>query len=263
MIRSLWTAATGMKAQEMNISVISNNLANVNTTGFKKSRVDFQDLLYQTMREAGTPVASDNEVPTGIQAGHGVRTVSTLKLFTQGDYKETGNDLDIAIEGKGFFKILMPDGTYSYTRDGAFKLDSDGNMVTSDGFYLADRIQVTDDSITGISIGIDGNVKGILSDQVAPVDLGQIKLQTFVNPAGLKSIGRNLYVETSASGQANEGNPGQGKFGTLQQRYLEMSNVKMVEEMVNMIVAQRAYEVNSKAIKTSDEMLGISANLKR
>ena len=263
MMRSLWTAATGMKAQDFNISVISNNLSNVNTSGFKKSRPDFQDLLYQTMREAGTPVAEGLEVPNGIQAGMGVRPVATQKIFTQGDFQQTENPLDLTIEGDGFFQILMPDGSNAYTRDGAFKMDSTGTVVTSDGFHLQPEIVVPQDSI-GISVGIDGTVTAKFANGEPDQELGQITLVRFVNPAGLKNTGRNLYTETAASGNPiGPGVAGQDGRGTIQQGYLEMSNVKVVDEMVNMIVAQRAYEANSKAITTSDSMLGIANSLKR
>jgi flagellar basal-body rod protein FlgG len=262
MMRSLWTAATGMKAQDFNISVISNNLSNVNTAGFKKSRPDFQDLLYQTLREAGTPVADGLEVPNGIQAGMGVRPVATQKIFSQGDFQQTENPLDLTIEGKGFFKVLMPDGSTAYTRDGAFKLDSTGTLVTSDGFHVQPEIVVPQDSI-GISVGIDGTVTAKFGNGQPDQNLGQINIVRFINPAGLKNTGRNLLVETEASGSPIEGIPGEDGRGTIQQGYLEMSNVKVVDEMVAMIVAQRAYEANSKAISTSDQMLAIANQLKR
>lgn len=250
-----------MQAQELNISNISNNLANVNTTGFKKMRVDFQDLIYQTLREAGTPVAQGLNVPSGIQAGHGVRPVATQKLFLQGDYQETGNELDMAIEGAGFFQILTPDGNIAYTRDGSFKRDANGTIVNSDGFILQPQINIPADAIA-VSIGIDGTVSAIIDGMEQ--EIGQITLSRFINPAGLKNAGRNLYQPTAASGPAiGPGAPGQDGRGTLQQRYLEMSNVKVAEEMVQMIVAQRAYEANSKAITTSDAMLSTANNLKR
>lgn len=263
MMRALWTSATGMKAQDFNISVVTNNLANVNTTGFKKSRADFQDLLYQTLREAGTPVAEGLEVPNGIQAGLGVRPVATQKIFSQGDFEQTENPFDLTIEGDGFFRILMPDGTIGYTRDGAFKVDSTGTLVNSDGFRLQPEI-VVPTGATAISVGIDGTVTAKMGNNEPDQDLGQITLVRFINPAGLKNSGRNIYLATAASGdEIGPGVPGQEGRGTIQQGYLEMSNVKVVEEMVAMIVAQRAYEANSKGIATADTMLGIANNLKR
>jgi flagellar basal-body rod protein FlgG len=250
-----------MNAQDLNISVISNNLANVNTTGFKKSRAEFQDLLYQTIREAGTPVVDGQNVPVGIQTGHGVRPVAIQKIFSQGDYQQTGNPLDLVIEGDGFFQIQRPDGTIGYTRDGAFKIDATGTIVNGDGFRLEPQITIPEGA-ENISVGIDGTVTAIVDGQTQ--QLGQITIVTFINPAGLKNIGRNLYTETVASGAPiGPGVPGLEGRGTIQQGYLEMSNVKVVDEMVAMIIAQRAYEVNSKAITTSDQMLGIASNLKR
>ena len=260
MIRALWTASTGMVAQQANLDVISNNLANVNTTGFKKTRNDFQDLMYQTMRQPGADSGADTQLPTGIQIGHGVRQVATQKLYGQGNFQSTGNDFDIAIEGDGFFQITMPDGTVAYSRDGSFKKDSQGRMVTSEGYPIEPPITVPENS-TGITISSDGIVTATVPDGTE--DLGQITIARFVNPAGLESLGRNLLKETAASGAAIIGNPGDDGAGTLVQKYLEMSNVQVVEEMVNMIVAQRAYEVNSKAIQTADDMLEKAANLKR
>jgi len=261
MIRALWTAASGMVAQQANIDVISNNLANVNTTGFKKSRTDFQDLMYQTIRQAGAATGPDTQLPTGIQMGHGVRQVATQKIYTQGSFQQTGNMLDVAIEGDGFFQINMPDGTMAYTRDGAFKKDSQGRLVTSEGYPMEPQIQVPDNA-TEITISSDGRVTAAVPNQ-NPVDLGTIEIVRFVNSSGLDSIGRNLLKETVASGSPVPSNPGEDGAGTLVQKYLEMSNVAVVEEMVNMIVAQRAYEVNSKAITTADSMLEQANNLKR
>lgn len=262
MMRSLYTAATGMNAQDINISVISNNLSNVNTTGFKKQRAEFQDLIYQTIREAGTPVAEGNQVPVAIQTGHGVRPVATQTIFTQGDYRQTDNPLDMIIEGDGFFQIQRPDGTIGYTRDGAFKLDATGTLVTSDGFYLEPQITAPEGTID-IQVGMDGTVTAVLGEDEIQ-EIGQINLVTFINPAGLKNTGRNLFSETVASGPpVGPGIPGLEGRGTIQQNYLEMSNVSVADEMVQMIVAQRAYEVNSKAIQTSDSMLGIATGLKR
>lgn len=262
MMRSLWTAASGMQAQQFNIDTISNNLANVNTTGFKKSRVDFQDLLYQTVRFAGTPITQGAQIPTGIEIGHGVRPVATQKMFTTGTFKQTDNPLDIAIEGDGFFQILMPDGMIAYTRDGAFKTDGEGRIVTSDGFTLEPEIIVPEDAVE-VTIGADGTVAVMLTGDSEPQNIGMIEVARFINPAGLSSFGRNLYQETAASGPAIIGTPGLDGFGVVAQGYLEMSNVQVVEEMVNMIISQRAYESNSKAIQASDEMLQTANNLRR
>ncbi len=262
MIRSLWTAASGMQAQTLNMDVISNNLANVSTTGFKRSRADFQDLLYATLRSAGSPSTADTEVPAGIQVGHGTRPAAVQKIFIQGDYQQTENELDLAIEGDGFFQILQPDGETAYTRCGAFKLDGEGRIVTSDGLVLQPEITVPADT-TSITIGIDGTVSVILAGETDPSEIGTLELARFVNPAGLNSIGRNLFLPTTASGDALVGQPGQEALGTLSQGYLEMSNVSVVDEMVNMISAQRAYELSSKAIRTADEMLQLASQLKR
>lgn len=261
MMRALWTAGTGMVAQQANIDVVSNNLANVNTTGYKKGRADFQDLIYQNLRQAGATTGPDTQVPVGNQIGLGVRHVATQKIYTEGTYQSTGNSLDIAIEGEGFFQITMADGTLSYTRDGTFKRDSTGRVVTSDGYPLEPQITIPENA-TDISISADGLVTATIPGQTAPQDLGQVQLARFINPAGLESVGRNLMKETAASGTPVVANPGTDGAGTLAQKYLEMSNVQVVEEMVNMIVAQRAYEMNSKAITTSDEMLSIAANLR-
>ncbi len=262
MMRSLWTAASGMVAQQANIDVISNNLANVSTTGFKKSRTDFQDLMYQNMRQAGSATGADTQLPTGIQIGHGVRQVATQKIYTQGSFQSTGNSLDMAIEGDGFFQITMPDGTFAYTRDGSFKKDSDGRVATSEGYPIEPAITVPA-TATAFSISSSGLVTATIPGQTAPQELGQLQIARFVNAAGLDNIGRNLLKETAASGTAVITNPGTDGAGTIVQNYVEMSNVQVVEEMVNMIVAQRAYEVNSKAITTSDTMLETAANLKR
>lgn len=262
MIRALWTAATGMNAQQMNVDVIANNLANVNTTGFKKSRIDFQDLMYSTMRAAGTEVSSGLKIPTGIQVGNGSRPIATQKIFSQGDFTQTGNSLDVVIEGDGFFQVTMPDGSTAYTRDGAFKTDSDGKIVTSDGFVLQPEITIPSNA-TEVNIGLDGTVTAVISGESEAQALGNIELAKFVNPAGLKSIGKNLYEVTAASGEAVTGTPGTDGMGSLNQGYLEMSNVKVVEEMVNMIVAQRAYEVNAKAIQSADEMLQLANQIRR
>ncbi len=262
MLRTLWIAASGMQAQTLNIDVISNNLANVNTSGFKRSRADFQDLLYETIRPAGVASSAGTQVPTGIQLGEGTRPVATQKIFLQGDYQHTDGDLDMAIEGDGFFQIMQPNGEVAYSRAGAFKLDSYGRIVTPDGFFMEPEISVPSDT-TKISIGTDGTVSVLRAGETEASEVGTIQLTKFTNPAGLKSIGRNLYLSTSASGDAITGTAGEDGFGTIAQGYLEMSNVKVVEEMVNMIVAQRAYEINSKAIQTADQMLQMANNIKR
>lgn len=262
MMRSLWTAASGMIAQQFNIDSIANNLANVNTVGFKRSRVDFQDLLYQTVRYAGSPVSAGAQLPTGIQVGHGVRPVSTERIFTTGTFKQTDNPLDLLIEGDGFFQVLLPDGTTAYTRDGALKIDGQGRLVTSDGFTLQPEITIPADAVS-INVGTDGTVTVLVSGSNQPQNLGQIRLARFINPAGLRSLGRNLFAATAASGAPQEGTPGLDGLGNIAQGYLEMSNVQVVEEMVNMILAQRAYEVNSRAIQASDEMLQTANNLRR
>jgi len=262
MIRALWTGATGMHCQQISTDVIANNLANVNTTGFKRSRCDFQDLLYQTLRLAGTTTSSGTEVPTGIQIGHGAKNVSVQKIMQQGDFMQTLNELDMVIEGRGFFKILMPDGTISYTRSGAFKLDSDGRICTSDGYPMDPETTVPEDTIN-ISIGPDGTVSALQAGETEAAEVGNIELAMFPNEAGLKSIGKNLFITTDASGDPIEATPGEDGLGTIAQGFLEMSNVSVVEEMVNMIVTQRAYESNSKVIQTADDMLQVANNHKR
>jgi flagellar basal-body rod protein FlgG len=262
MIRSLWTSATGMQAQELNIDVISNNLANVNTSGFKKSRAEFQDLLYESMRPAGAASSQDTIVPTGIQLGHGTRPAAVQKVFVQGDFQNTQNELDWAIEGDGFFQIELPNGDTSYSRAGEFKLDADGRLVNPDGFPLVPQLSIPVDTVS-VSVGMDGTVSVIQAGDPTPSEIGSIELARFVNPAGLRSLGKNLYVPTQASGAEITGTPGQTGLGTIAQGFLEMSNVSVVDEMVNMITAQRAYETNSKVIQTSDDMLQMANNLKR
>lgn len=262
MIRSLWTAASGMQSQTLNIDVISNNLANVNTAGFKRSRADFQDLLYENLQPPGVASSSDTEVPTGIQVGHGTRPVATQKIFLQGNFQHTENDLDMAIEGLGFFQVLQPNGEVAYSRAGSFKIDSEGHIVTSDGFPMEPEIAIPQNSVA-VSIGTDGTVSVLLAGENEATVVGSIELARFVNPAGLNSIGRNLYLPTSASGTVETGTPGRDGLGTLAQGYLELSNVNVVDEMVNMITAQRAYEINSKAIQAADDMLQAANNLKR
>ena len=261
MIRALWTASTGMQSQQVNMDVIANNLANVNSSGFKKSRADFQDILYQTSKAAGTGI-DGGEVPTGIQVGLGSRVAAVQKVFTTGDFQQTENELDLAIEGPGFFQVTMPDGTEAYTRSGALKKDSTGRLVTSDGFPIFPEVVIPENS-TSISIGSGGTVEVILDGESAPTEAGTLDLVRFGNPAGLKSLGRNLYAETPTTGAPITGTPGEAGFGSLSQGFLEGSNVNIMEEMVNMIAGQRAYEVNSKAIKTADEMLAMTTQLVR
>jgi flagellar basal-body rod protein FlgG len=247
-----------MESQQLNLDVIANNLANVNTTGFKRSKIEFQDLLYDTTRSAGAEQSNGNQLPTGLQIGHGSRAVATSKVFTEGELTQTGQPLDMAIQGDGFFQVTMADGTLAFTRDGAFKTSSSGQITTSDGLSVQSGFQPIPVGTTGITLSPDGTVS--LSSGTTNF---QLQLVRFANPAGLQSVGRNLYIETPASGTPETGTPNQAGFGSLQQNYLEMSNVKVVEEMVNMIVAQRAYEVNSKAVQASDEMMQQSNNLRK
>lgn len=260
MLRSLYSAAAGMESQQMNLDVISNNLANVNTTGFKKSKVEFQELLYQTTRAPGADQGSGNLLPTGIQVGQGSRPVATARIFTNGDLTQTGEQLDVGVQGDGFFEVQMPDGTLAYTRDGAFKQSANGQIVTSDGLPLQAGFQPVPAGTTNITIGSSGTVTYTGASGTTSF---QVQLTRFANPAGLESLGSNLYKETTASGTPQTGTPGTNGFGTLNQGYLEMSNVQVVEEMVNLILAQRAYEVNSKAVQASDEMMQASNNLHR
>ncbi len=260
MLRALYSSAAGMESQQLNLDVIANNLANVNTTGFKRSKIEFQDLLYDTTRSAGAEQSNGNQLPTGLQIGHGSRAVATSKVFTEGELTQTGESLDMAIQGDGFFQVTMPDGTLAYTRDGAFKTSSSGQITTSDGLSVQSGFQPIPVGTTAVNVSPDGTVS--LSTSSGQTNF-QIQLVRFANPAGLQSVGRNLYIETPASGTPETGTPNQAGFGSLQQNYLEMSNVKVVEEMVNMIVAQRAYEVNSKAVQAADEMMQQSNNLRR
>lgn len=249
-----------MQSQQLNLDTISNNLANVNTTGFKKSKIEFQDLLYQTYRPAGADQGGGNLLPTGLQVGHGSRVVATSKIFTTGEFTRTGESLDVAIQGDGFFEVQLPDGTRAYTRDGALKRASDGRVVTSDGLVVQGGFQPIPAGTTDISISPNGDVETRGSNGTQTF---RVTLVRFANPAGLDAIGRNLFKETGASGTPEIGNAGENGFGTLQQGYLEMSNVKVVEEMVNLIVAQRAYEVNAKSVQAADEMMQLSNNLRR
>jgi flagellar basal-body rod protein FlgG len=262
MIRSLWTSATGMQAQALNLDVISNNLANVNTSGFKKSRAEFQDLLYETLLPAGTSSSQDTQIPAGIQLGHGTRPSTVLKIFSQGNMENTQNELDLAIEGDGFFQITLPSGEIAYTRNGAFKLDSDGRIVNSDGFTMEPEIAIPSDSMS-ISVGLDGTVSVLQAGESTPSEIGTIELARFINPAGLISMGKNLFIPSEASGNEIVGAAGEDGMGTLAQGFLEMANVSVVDEMVNMITAQRAYESNSKAIQAADDMLQLANNVKR
>jgi flagellar basal-body rod protein FlgG len=259
MLRALYSSATGMESQQLNLDVISNNLANVNTTGFKRSKIEFQDLLYQNTSVAGAEEGNGTELPTGMQVGQGSRAVATAKIFTEGELTQTGERLDMAIQGDGFFQVQMPDGTLAYTRDGSLKTSSEGQITTSEGLPVQNGFQPIPVGTTGVTISPDGQVTTTSSGGAQTF---QVQLVRFANPAGLQSIGRNLYIETPASGTPETGTPNENGYGSLQQGYLEMSNVKVVEEMVNMIVAQRAYEINSKAVQAADEMMQESNNLR-
>ena len=254
MIRALYTAATGMEAQQLNIDVIANNLANVNTAGFRKSRADFEDLLYQTLRSPGAPSTNSTQSPTGIQVGLGTRPAAVQRIDQQGDYNQTGNTLDVAIEGTGLFQVTLPDGTTAYTRSGAFKLDNQSRLVNSEGFPMEPAISIPDGA-SDVTIGSDGTVSGVLPGSSTATQIGQIQTARFANPAGMRALGKNLLQETDTSGPAQLGTPGQDNRGTLLQGFLENSNVSVVEELVALITGQRAYEVTSKAIQTADEML--------
>jgi flagellar basal-body rod protein FlgG len=254
MIRSLWISKTGLDAQQTNMDVTANNLANVSTNGFKRARAVFEDLLYQTLRQPGAQSSQQTQLPSGLQLGTGVRPVATERIFTQGNLQQTSNPLDIAINGQGFFQVLMPDGTTSYTRDGSFHVDSQGQLVTSSGFQVQPAITIPANALS-ITIGRDGTVSVTRAGTAAATQVGSLQLANFVNPAGLQSMGENMYVETAASGTASTNAPGSNGAGLLNQGYVETSNVNVVEELVNMIQIQRAYEINSKAIQTSDQML--------
>ncbi|HOY86524.1 MAG: flagellar basal-body rod protein FlgG [Methylotenera sp.] len=254
MMRSLWISKTGLDAQQTQMDVIANNLANVSTSGFKRSRAVFEDLIYQTIRQPGAQSSQQTQLPSGLQLGTGVRPVATERIFTQGNLQLTSNDKDAAIQGAGFFQVLLPDGSTAYTRDGSFQTDSQGQLVTSSGFPLQPAITIPANA-QSLTIGRDGTVSVTTPGASAPTQVGAIQLATFINPAGLQAKGENLYVETSASGNANTNAPGANGAGLLTQGYVETSNVNVVEELVNMIQTQRAYEINSKAITTSDQML--------
>jgi flagellar basal-body rod protein FlgG len=262
MIKAMHTAASGMVAQQMNVDNIANNLANVSSNGYKRTRVEFQDVLYKNYRRAGSLTTLGSTIPTNLAIGYGTKPVATVREFSVGDLTPTGNPLDLAISGNGFFQISMPDGTMGYTRDGSFKLSADGQVVTADGFFFYPELNIPEDA-TSISIGIDGTVEVLLVGNDEPQTIGQIELAKFVNPAGLSAVGHNLFTQTSASGEPILGTPTQDGLGKIDQGYLEISNVEVVDEMVRMIVAQRAYELNSKVIKTSEDMTQIANNLKR
>ncbi len=254
MLRSLWIAKTGLDAQQMHIDVISNNLANVSTNGFKRSRAVFEDLLYQTLRQPGAQSSQQTQIPSGLQVGTGVRPIANERIFSQGNLQQTGNPLDVAIQGQGFLQILMPDGSTGYTRDGSFRQDANGQLVTSSGFVVQPAITIPANT-QSVTIGRDGVVSVVRAGSTASTQIGTLQLANFVNPAGLLSLGENLYAETTASGTASVNQPGTNGTGLLSQGYVETSNVNVVEELVNMIQTQRAYEINSKAIQTSDQML--------
>lgn len=254
MINSLWISKTGMEAQQMQLDVISNNLANVSTNGFKKSHAVFEDLMYQNLRQVGSNTSEQSTLPTGLQLGLGVRTVATSRSFSQGNLQQSSNNLDVAIQGNGFFQVTMPDGTTGYTRDGAFQIDNAGRLVTSNGLPILNGINIPANA-TSVAIAQDGAVTAQVPGNVAPQPIGTITLASFINPAGLEPKGQNIYAESTASGQPNAGTAGANGLGTLAQGFVETSNVNVVQELVTMIQTQRAYEMNSKAIQTSDQML--------
>jgi len=254
MIRSLWVAKTGLDAQQTQLDVISNNIANVSTNGFKRARAVFEDLLYQTIRQPGAQSSQQTTIPSGLQLGTGVRTIATEKIFAQGNLNQTSNPLDIAINGQGFFQIQMPDGTLAYTRDGSFQKDANGQLVTSSGYPLSPAVTIPSNA-TSVTIGRDGVVSVIQAGSTTVTQVGTIQVASFVNPGGLQSTGENLFVETASSGTPTPNTPGTNGVGLLSQGYVETSNVNVAEELVNMIQAQRAYEMNSKVITTSDQML--------
>lgn len=254
MNKALWVAKTGLEAQQTRMSVISNNLANVNTTGFKRDRAMFEDLLYQNVRQVGAQSSQDTRLPSGLQLGTGVRTVATEKIHTMGNIVQTNNSLDVAIQGRGFLQVLMPDGNLAYSRDGAMHMDETGQLVTSSGYVIQPAITIPNNA-TSVTIGSDGVVSAMTPGSASPTQIGSIQLADFINPAGLQSIGQNLYQETASSGSPSTGTPGLNGLGTVAQGALETSNVNVVEELVNMIETQRSYEMNSKAIQTTDRML--------
>jgi flagellar basal-body rod protein FlgG len=259
-MKALHIAATGMKAQELNVEVISNNVANMRTTGYKRQRADFQDLLYQNLRRMGTDTSNAGTiVPTGVQIGSGVKTASTTRIMSQGTIEQTNKETDVAIRGEGFFQIQMPDGTTAYSRDGSFERDANGTLVTVDGYTVEPGIVIPDDGLD-LTVASDGTVQIVVDGET--VNLGQIQLARFVNKAGLEAIGDNLFLQTDASGAAQVGNPGEDNYGDLQQNYLEMSNVDAVTEISDLIAAQRAYEMNSKIIQAADDMYSTTTNIR-
>lgn len=260
MIRSLWISKTGLDAQQLAMDVVANNLANVSTNGFKRSRAVFEDLLYQTLRQPGAKSSQQTDVPSGLQLGTGVRPVATERIHTQGNLVQTGNGLDLAISGNGFFQIQMPDGTTAYSRDGSFQLDSQGQIVTSSGYVVAPGITIPSTAVS-VTISRDGIVSVLTSGAAAPTQVGQFQLASFINPGGLQSQGENLYIGTAASGSPTTGNPSSNGLGVLNQGFTETSNVNVAEELVNMIQTQRAFEINSRSIQASDQMLQKLAQL--
>jgi len=262
MLRALYTAASGMEAQQLNIDNIAHNLANVNTTGFKLRRAHFQDLLYQNLRLPGAANTATTDIPVGLQVGLGTKPVATEIILTQGDFSATQNPLDMVIEGQGFFQVRLVDGRIAYSRNGSFHLDRDGNLVTADGDFMDPQITIPEDQV-GVTIGSDGTVSVLQAGQTQPQQVGKIEIANFQNAAGLQAIGKNLYIETQASGDPIIGTPGENGLGTLLSGFVEQSNVSVVEEMVNMIVSQRAYEASSKVIRTADEMLTQANNVVR
>ena len=254
MIRSLWIARTGLDAQQTQLDVISNNLANVSTNGFKRARAVFEDLLYQTLRQPGAQSTQQTQISSGLQIGTGAQPVATERIHTQGNLQQTGNALDLAVQGRGYFQIQLPDGTNAYTRDGSFQLDNQGQIVTASGYLLNPAVVIPADA-TSITIGKDGTVSVLQAGQATPTQVGNIQLSTFVNPGGLQSAGENLFLETASSGTATPNTPGQNGAGVVNQNYVETANVNVAEELVSMIATQRAYELNSRVIQTSDAML--------
>lgn len=262
MLRALYTAASGMEAQQLNIDTIAHNLANINTSGFKMRKAQFQDLLYQNIRQAGAANSATTDIPVGLQVGLGTKPAASEIIFSQGDFSSTGNPLDVVIQGQGFFQVRMSNGELAYSRNGNLHLNRDGNIVTSEGDLLDPQIKIPEDQ-TGITIGADGTVSVTTAGQSDPQQVGKIELALFQNPSGLQNIGKSLFLPTKSSGEAITGTPGENGLGTLLSEYVEQSNVSVVEEMVNMIVSQRAYEANSKVIRTADEMFTQANNVVR
>ena len=260
MIRSLWIAKTGLEAQQLAMDVVANNLANVSTNGFKRSRAVFEDLLYQTLRQPGAKSSQQTEIPSGLQLGTGVHPIATERIHTQGNLQQTGNALDVAVNGTGFFQILQADGTTGYSRDGSFQLNSQGQIVTASGYVVQPAITIPANAIS-LTISRDGIVSALSSGSTTPTQIGQLQLASFINPGGLQSQGENLYVETASSGSPSTGNPGSNGLGLLNQSFVETSNVNVAEELVNMIQTQRAFEINSRSIQASDQMLQKLAQL--